>query len=75
MCFNRLLFMSKQSREALVGTEGVVIEEINNEINMGKVYINHHEYNAQSVSGKQYGEYTPIKVLRVTKRFVYVKKI
>lgn len=75
MGFNRLLFMSKKAREQLVGQDGVVVEEINDDINMGRVYINKKEYNAKSISGKQYGVYTPVKVLRVSRWFVYVKKI
>lgn len=75
MSFNRLLLMSKKSREALLNQQGIVIEDIQSEINMGKVYINHHEYPARSISGKDYPQDTVVKVMRVSRFYVYVKMV
>lgn len=61
--------------KALIHQTGVVVTPINNEINMGRVYINGKEYAASSVNGKEYDIDTPVEVLRVEGNRVFVRKI
>lgn len=67
------LFKAKPSKD-LLHQIGVVTVRINNEINMGKVYINGKEYQASSVNGKEYEVDTPIEILRIEGYRLYVRK-
>jgi len=66
--------IKRKSLDHLLNKIGIVVEKICNDVHMGKVYIEGKNYSALSINGKEFDVDTPVEVLRVDGKMLYVRK-